>query len=413
MMRFAALPLLLLSLLIPVMTAMAAEAEPAAEAKHAEAKPAAEVKPAAETKQSAKTFCRLERDRHFAQARELIARYEEAEPGDKNAEKDLKKAVQLLRESVKGGNDGAMLQLAMLYRKGIGVPQSDEEALKLLKLAAEKKNGRALMDLGFYYRMKEHRDDELAAQYFCQALELGFPGAGLQFGALCHAGIGMERDPARAASAFRADALRGHAKAQNIYGVLLFKGDGVPRDIERGKEMIRLSAKQGFAPAICNLAVITRAEGGAANSAEAERLFKRAAEQGFTPAYRNLALMLLDKTGASDEDYQAAFRFASEAAKRSDAPALHILGLIEWLGYGRPADTAKAFAFFLRSAEKGFPPACLQVADMYAKGEGVKADPEAAERWLKKARERFSGEDIQLLTAPAAPSAPRKPDGRK
>ena len=404
MMRSAALTLLFLLLALPIPETGAAE-----EAKTAEAKPSAEAKTAevktAAGKQPAKTVSRQTPDQLFAQARERIARYEEAEPDDKNAEKDLAKAVSLLRESVKGGNDGAMLQLAMLYRKGIGVPQSDDEALKLLKLAAEKKNGRALMDLGFYYRMKEHRDDKLAAQYFCQALELGVPGAGLQVGALCHAGIGMERDPARAASAFRADALRGHAKAQNIYGVLLFKGDGVPRDMEAAKEMIRRSARQKFAPAICNLAVIIRAEGGPANTAEAERLFQRAAEQGFAPAFRNLALMRLDKTGASDEDYQAAFRAASEAANRGDAPALHILGLIEWLGYGRPADAEKAFAFFLQSAEKGFPPACLQVADMYAKGEGVKADPEAAERWLKKAREKSAGEDLQLLAAPSVPQS--------
>jgi len=338
------------------------------------------------------------------QAQALIGSYETAEPGDKQAEKDLAEAVSLLKTASGKGNAEAMLQLAMLYQRGIGVKADEAEAVRLLRLAAGKNNGTALMNLGFYYRMPQHRDDKLAAGCFCKALELNVPGAGVQFGALCHAGLGVERDPVRAAAAFRADALRGNAKAQNIYGVLLIKGDGVERDLKAGEAMLSKSAKQDYAPALCNLAILTRAQGGRNNLAEAERMFRRSAALGYVPALRNLAMMHMDKTGATDEDYRQAYAFASEAAGKGDAAALHLLGLMEWLGYGRNADAAKAFAFFLKSAQKGFPPACLQVADMYAKGEGIQADAKAAETWLKKAQEKFGDDSIQLsIPLPAAP----------
>ena len=62
-------------------------------------------------------------------------------------------------------------------------------------------------------------------------------------------------------------------------------------------------------------------------------------------------------------------------AEAGDAEAEGWLGALYANGLGVDKDAARAFAYYLRSAEHGNPLAANNVGAMYAKGDGVATDP--------------------------------------
>jgi hypothetical protein len=74
-------------------------------------------------------------------------------------------------------------------------------------------------------------------------------------------------------------------------------------------------------------------------------------------------------------------------AEASDAEAEAWLGALYANGLGVTKDSARAFAYYLRSAEHGNPLAANNVGAMYAKGEGVAADPARGASWFLRAAE--------------------------
>ena len=293
---------------------------------------------------------------------------------EKAAEKMLSDAAALLKKAVEKGNADAMFQLANLYRNGWGVKQNDAETLKLLQLAAGKEHGGALYNLGAYYSA---HDPAKSAEFFRRALAQGVPGAGIRFGYCCLRGFGVPKDIPRAKSAFKADAMRGIAAAQNQLGVLLFKEN----KFFGAEEWFRKAADQNYAAAWNNLGVLERIRGDHAKSLEH---FLKAAEKGYLPAMRNLALAYVF-TGKDQKAYEQARAWAEKAAAKNDPASLHILGMIHLVGYGCKKDPERAFGYYLKGAEAGYWMSAFQVADMYRKGQGPPADAKKADDWLKKA----------------------------
>lgn len=65
-------------------------------------------------------------------------------------------------------------------------------------------------------------------------------------------------------------------------------------------------------------------------------------------------------------------------AQRQQPAAETLLGVMAANGIGGPADEAVAAGWFLRAARRGYVPAQLALADAFARGRGVRADPERA-----------------------------------
>lgn len=75
-----------------------------------------------------------------------------------------------------------------------------------------------------------------------------------------------------------------------------------------------------------------------------------------------------------------------EKAEVWDEEAQSTLGMKYREGDGVPKDPKEGFKWLLRSAEHGYPPAAREVAEMYAKGEGVEKNLVKAGAWNSLSR---------------------------
>ena len=121
-----------------------------------------------------------------------------------------------LRARAMRGEAKAQFDLGVSYRFGQGVPQSDAEAVKWYRKAAEQ----------------------------------GYAKAQYNLGVCCDTGKGLPKDYAEAAKWYRKAAGQGHAKAQFYLGVSYKYGQGVTRDDVESYAWLSLSAAGGEAIAL-------------------------------------------------------------------------------------------------------------------------------------------------------------------
>jgi hypothetical protein len=111
---------------------------------------------------------------------------------------DYEKAYQLWLIEAEKGSAVAQANIGLLYGDGLGVPQSDKEAVKWYRLAAEQGESRA--------------------QYY--------------LGTSFEEGVGVPQDFKAAARNYRLAAVQGYVKAQYKLGLLYLRGQGVTQSTE-------------------------------------------------------------------------------------------------------------------------------------------------------------------------------------
>lgn len=175
-----------------------------------------------------------------------------------------------------------------------------------------------------------------------QAAQHGDANAQFQMGDLFMTGRGVTRDPAAAASWYRAAALQGHAVAAGNLGVLYANGWGLPQ-----------------------------------NDTEAVNWFQKAASAGDAGGENNLGSMYIAGRGVVQSDVLGA-KWLSSAAQLGVPEAQYALGTLYANGRGVPRDDAQALKWMKASAAQGYVPAQLVLGKMYEAGAGVARDyPEA------------------------------------
>jgi uncharacterized protein len=205
--------------------------------------------------------------------------------------------------------------------------------------------------------------------------------------------------------------------------LLAAKGEDAAKNSEQKKSGIawlKKAADAGNAEAVSDLATAyEKGNGVAADEATALALFKQAAAGGVGSAKRELATRFAQGKGVP-KDQKAAIKLMFEAAQ-TDELAAGNLGVVLWrgdwgeksvedglnwmevalergfwpagrnlakiyhLGLDVPADEEKAHAFLERAGSIGGAPAASAVAEMYATGEIIAKDEQAAARWRAKA----------------------------
>ena len=135
--------------------------------------------------------------------------------------------------------------LGLCYDKGDGVPQSDKEAAKLWKKAADQGYAPAQHNLGVYYdegRGDVGRSSTEAAKLWKKAADQDFDDAQFNLG-LCYLnGDGVKRDPETAVYWFKKAANQGHAPAQCNLGICYGKGDGVGQSDSDAEKWLKKAA---------------------------------------------------------------------------------------------------------------------------------------------------------------------------
>ena len=109
------------------------------------------------------------------------------------------------------GNAEAQNKLAMMYQRGIGIPQDPAEALKWYRRAAD--------------------DGYTFAQY--------------NLGAMYQKGVCIQQDSPEALKWYRKAAEQGVTEAQYNLGIMYFSGDGIPKDVIHAYTWVDVAALGG------------------------------------------------------------------------------------------------------------------------------------------------------------------------
>ena len=203
-------------------------------------------------------------------------------------------AVLRYKRDADQGHTDAQYKLAHCYKNGVGVPQSDEDAVRFYKLAADQDHADAQVELGNRYSNGQGvpQSDAEAARLFKLAADRGNAQAEANLGFFYETGRGVPQSDDEAVRLYKLAADRGNAQAQTDLGFLYSNGRGVPQSYAEAARLYKLAADQGYAPAQAILGVAHALGRGVPRSdAEAARLYKLAADQGNAPAQANLGLL--------------------------------------------------------------------------------------------------------------------------
>ena len=201
-------------------------------------------------------------------------------------------------------------------------------------------------------------------------------------------GLGVDRDPEKAAEWYAKAARQGLASAQDALGMAYEKGTGVAQDPEKAAELYREAAGQGYAMAQFHLGKLYEdGRGVARDFAAAADLYRKAAEQGSKEAQCNLGVLYRDGTGV-ELDPAKAVELLSKSAAQGYKYAQFELGMMYYRGRGTEVDYPKAVEWLTKAADRGFIPAKYYLGTCYEKGLGVEADFDKAVELYKAGEDR-------------------------
>ena len=313
--------------------------------------------------------------------------------------------IDQLRQAAEQGDAEAQNKLGVMYLRGEGVPENNQEAVKWCRKAAEQGHAKAQFNLGFMYSTGKGvlEDDREAVKWFRKAAEQGYAPAQNNLGFMYSTGEGVPQDDKEAAKWYRKAAEQGHAKAQSNLGGKYARGEGVPKDDKEAVKWYRKAAEQGHAPAQNKLGFMySRGEGVPENNQEAVKWYRKAAEQGDAPGQLGLGLMYLRGEGVP-KDYVKAYAWWDLAADQGDKTAAKGRGQLETIMTAEQFAEAQKLAAELYNPIGGTllpPPTPKQLAAR--KEREHKAALEEHRKWREAALEE------QKTSVERAPSKPKR-----
>ena len=146
---------------------------------------------------------------------------------------DLTKALDACRKLADQGEAFAEYDLAIIYDQGLGVSQSNKDAVKYYTTAANKGYAPAQDRLGTIYAkgiLDLPLDYQQAANWYATAADQDFPPAQYALGVLYELGHGVPQNYAQALKYYTAAADQGYPPAQFALAYMYVNGKGVKQD---------------------------------------------------------------------------------------------------------------------------------------------------------------------------------------
>lgn len=269
------------------------------------------------------------------------------------------------------GNSKAQFHIGQMFQYGLGVMQSDHQAIVFYEKAAMQQHLPAQYSLAVLY-LKQKEDPELYTQ-----------------------GVKWLRDTA----------FKGNRYAQYVMSKIL-KGNADPHKTvqahqEQATSMLYLSAANGYGLAQYELAEKLTHDKNVSLSvvkqtkrrALIRRLYQEAAKQGVVEALLPLAFF-----NAMEKDpvlQKKAYRIAKHQADLGNPEAALLLGLLYDRGIGVPADQKKALEWLEKSGANVV--SRFVVGTYLSEGKGIAKNEEKSQQLLRQAAsESFSYADLNL-----------------
>lgn len=300
-------------------------------------------------------------------------------------------AEKCYRKAAEKGHAGAQNKLGTMYKEGRGVPQDDAEAVKWFCKAAEQGDADGQCNLGVMY---EHargvtQDYQEAEKWYRKAAEQGYARGQRNLGTWFYwYGDGVAQRYEEAVRWWHKAAEQGDAVAQCDLGICYESGCGVEKDYEQALLWYQKAAEQGNDQAQCNLGLMYEyGHGVEKDDEEAVLWYQKAADQGYANAQCNLAWMYSNGRGV-EKDYDEAVSWYRKAADQGDARGQCNLGNMYFWGRGVERDVEEAVMWYRKAAEQGYAIAQKELGEAYEDGFGAPKDYEEAVRWYRKAMDQ-------------------------
>lgn len=223
-----------------------------------------------------------------------------------------KEAISHWEPAAEEGNVDALVNLAQLYRLGLGVEQDDAKAFELYEKAAQEGSDDAQVNVAFQLLMGKGTDQnrERAAGWFAKAADQGNALAQYNLGLMYEKGIGVAQDREFAVELYRIASSKGQRRAQSRLEAL-----------ENGARVAAAAAEKERADAVVREAA--EIEERARKQAEDKKLAAEAAAKAKadkTEAKRPL-LSIKPVDPKADKDTKS----AKAGDKKDDRPVLNVV----------------------------------------------------------------------------------------
>lgn len=221
-------------------------------------------------------------------------------------------AAQTLEQTIKLADEGnlqAQLFLGYSYLYGENGLKADyDKSFEYYGKAALQNDATGLNNLGslYYNGIGVARNPTKAAILFAKATELGNAEAAVNLGFMLISGNGIKKDKAKALECFEKASATDNSIAKFMTGYAYYSGTLRPRDYNKAAPLIKVAADAGFDEAQVVLAdIYMNGRGFPQNYNNAVKYLRLAAEQGNTEA-----MMLLADILFSGEKYNQDIEFA-------------------------------------------------------------------------------------------------------
>lgn len=305
-------------------------------------------------------------------------------------EKNVYKAIELLEEAGKQGNDEALYTIGRIYEFAEGgISRNFTAAMSYYNRSAEFGNANAMEALGFMWGTGKgvSINTPLSLLYYAFAAHGDNTAAQMVLGYKYFYGHDVTQSCTKAANRYEQAAAKVVEGLEGIIGQSMFYHDHVrlSESIEskrdRNKEeadivqYYQYSADTGDAHAQVAMGTLylQGVYGVEKNFQKALSYFQKAAGQNDPGGLSNLGYMYANGHGV-EQDNDTAIKYYLEAAEKKNPQAQTNLGYMYLHGYGVEKNVMNAFSYFRKAADQGYAEGQTNLAILYLNGEGTRKD---------------------------------------
>ncbi|QCE32803.1 sel1 repeat family protein [Acetobacteraceae bacterium] len=310
--------------------------------------------------------------------------------------RDPKKAFYWYSQSAAQGHFKGGFNLACIEQNSAS-PKVREKGNTALKQFSDQGEPWAGFRLGEYYigrgadlespasKERKGEDWQQAAFYYQRAVDGGNEASMYMLGAMYALGHGVPVDISKRNDLWQKAAAQKEERAQRMLGKSYLEGDGLPQDNKKGIMFLRQAAENGDAESAMLLANMYH-EGVVFPQEDAKALayWQIALDKGDEHARKFIVRAYQEGTGVPKDD-QKAEALLTEGLEKGSPDIEYAYGSSMLEAAESPEEEADAAQWIKKAAQQNNFFAEQKLADLYARGQGVPQNPEAAEKWQQKA----------------------------